>query len=113
MDQEILEYYVEHFNKQKGQPYPCGNQTVICAIITNNKDTALSVMEEKGATLRKQSRDRIEWELNNEIWRWQNWNWNNRGYRFYKLIVDKNIDEELFHCVKVQGALYCRYMEII
>lgn len=113
MNKEILEHYVEYFNNQEGTPYPCSNQIVVCAIITKDKDKALSIMEERGAVVRRQSRDHIEWELDNERWLWKNWNMNHRGYRFYKILVDENIDEELFLYTRIKSGSYCCSMEII
>ena len=36
MDLKRLEHYREYFNKQKGRKYPCSNQIVRCAIVTND-----------------------------------------------------------------------------
>lgn len=115
MDREVLEHYVEYFNKQKGQKYPCSNQVVVCGIITKDKNKALSVMKEKGAVISRQSNyfNYIEWQLNNERWLWRNWNDGARGYRFYKILVDENVDEELFLFARVKSSLYCCSMEII
>ena len=113
MDREILEQYAEYFNKQKGNPYPCSNQTVACGVIINDQKKAISVMEQKGATLISQNYDRIKWILNNEVWLWRNWNTNYRGYRFYKLIVEQDIDERMFDWVRAYGSLYCCSMEIV
>lgn len=113
MDEKELEYYVEYFNKQKGRPYPVSNQIVTCAIITEDKDKALSIMESKGAVIKRQTYNSIEWELNNERWIWRIWNTNMRGYRFYKVIVDKDVHRGLFRYTVVHCALYCCSMEII
>lgn len=113
VDKKELEYYVEYFNRQEGRPYPISNQIVTCAIITNNRDKALSIMNKKGATIKRQTYNSIDWELNNERWIWRIWNNNTRGYRFYKVIVDKDIDEELFRYAVVYCASYCCSMEIV
>ena len=117
MDRTILEHYVDYFNKQEGSPYPCGNQIVVCGVITKDRDKALSVMEKKGAIVKSRYsgfvNGHIEWELNNERWLWKNWNMNYRGYRFYKILIDKNIDEELFRFAITRASLYCCSMEII
>lgn len=55
----------------------------------------------------------IEWYLNNERWLWKNWNTDYRGYRFYKVIIDENIDDELFRFVTALCGSYCCSMEII
>lgn len=114
MNQEELKSWVEYFNRQEGRAYPYSNQIVLCAIITEDRDKALSIMEQKGATLKRLFYDHIEWELNNERWRWMNWNMRCRGYRFYKMVVDKDIDENIFKYVALPCAgSYCCSMEII
>lgn len=113
MNREVLEHYVEYFNKQEGRLYPCSNQIVVCGVITEDRDKALSVMKDRGAVIRRHSLNCIEWELNNERWLWRIWNDGARGYRFYKILVDRNIDEELFGFVRVKSSIYCCSMEII
>lgn len=113
MDRKILERKAEFYNKQEGRKFPCSNQTVVCSIITKDKDKALSVMEEKGAVIKRMRNDYIEWGLNNERWLWRNWNMNHRGYRFYKILVDKDIDDELFEFARIKSYSYCCSMEII
>lgn len=113
MDLKVLTEYADYFNKQKGRQYPCSNQIVVCAIITKDRDKALSVMEENGAVIKIQSHDHIEWELNNERWLWKNWNMNYRGYRFYKVLIDENINDELFCFATTRCCSYCCSMEII
>lgn len=114
MDKKILEHYVEYFSKQKGRPYPCSNQIVVCAVITKDRDKALSVMEEKGAVIKRQSYNGIEWELNNERWLWRVWNESCRGYRLYKVIIDENVDDNVFRClISPLCDNYCCSFEII
>lgn len=114
MNREVLEHYVEYFNKQEGRPYPVSNQIVTCGVITDDRDKALSVMEERGAVIRRQHYNYIEWKLGNETWLWRYWNENHRGYRFYKILVDKDIDDELFfNFVRIKSDSYCCSMEII
>lgn len=114
MNREVLERYAEYYNKQEGRPYPCSNQIVACGVITKDKDKALSVMKDKGAVIRRNSFNHIEWELNNEKWIWRNWNESCRGCRFYKVIVDENVDENVFcYLVLPLCANYCCSFEII
>ena len=113
MDREVLEQYTEYFNKQKGRQYPCSNQIVVCGVITNDRDKALYIMEEKGAVLIGQCYNNIKWELNNEIWVWKRWNEVMRGHRFYKVIVDQAIDENLFRWARIYCSSYCCSMEIV
>lgn len=114
MNRKYLESYANFFNKQKGQAYPCSNQSVICGVIINDMDRAIAVMEEKGARMRLISSYRIEWELDNELWMWADWNKANIGRRFYNILVDENIDEEFFKEIVVpMCGMYCCSMEII
>ncbi len=113
MDKEILEHYVKYFNNQKGRPYPVSNQIVTCAIITQDRDKALSVMRGKDAIMTRNNNDCIEWYLNNERWLWKKWNTDYRGYRFYKCIIDQNIDERLLHWATAYAGPYCCSMEIL
>ena len=113
MDKKLLLHFVDEFSKQEGSPYPCSNQNVVCGVVTPDKDKALRVMEEKGATLLLQGKSRLDWELNGEHWIWIRWNASQRGYRFYKVFIDENIDEELFYRVIVGCCGYCCYAEII
>ena len=105
MNRSRLEECAKYFNNQLGQDYPCSNQTVICAVITTDRDKALAVMESRGAIVTKRFQHGIEWELNNERWLWMHWNMNIRGYRFYKVLVDENIDEELFFYVQIKDTI--------
>ena len=113
MDLEVLEQYANYINKQKGNPYPCSNQTVVCGVIIEDRNKALSIIEQKGTILLSPSHDRILWILNGEFWLWRNWNVGYRGYRFYKLIVEQNIDERMFDWVRAYSGLYCCSMEIV
>lgn len=113
MDLKVLKEYADYFNKQKGRQYPCSNQTVTCAVITKDRDKALSVMRGKDAIMTRNDNNCIEWYLNNERWLWKNWNTDYRGYRFYKFIIDQDIDERLFHWVTAYAGSYCCSMEII
>lgn len=113
MEREKLEKFKEYYDNQKGQPYPCSNQTVLCGVITYDRDKALSIMEDKGAVKMVVGRDYIKWTLNNEIWTWRNWSLNSRGNRFYKIIVDENIDENLFIWMRCYCGFYCCSVEIV
>lgn len=110
---EKLQKCKEYFDKQDGRKFPCSNQIVVCAIITKDTDKAFSIMEKKGAIIKRRSRNHIEWELNNERWLWTNWNMNHRGYRFYKIIVDEDVDEDLFEYAISYSGFYCCSMEIM
>lgn len=116
MNREVLEYYAERFNKQEGRKYPCSNQIVLCRIITNDRNKALDFMKDKEFAERRERYNQIDWVLTNgERWQWRNWNSSNiRGYRFYKVVIDENISEEIFTSLVLPAcASYCCSMEII
>ena len=114
-NEKELKRIAELYNKQEGQRYPCSNQIVRCGVITRDKDKALSIMNDKGATLIKKGSHFLEWELDNERWIWTHWSYSIRGYRFYKIIVDKNTDmsDDDFQSVLNSCGLYCCSFEIV
>lgn len=115
MNQKVLEHYIDHFNKQVGQKYPCGNQIVLCGIITNNRDKALDFMKDKKIIEKREQQYQIDWVLDNgERWQWRKWNTNCRGCRFYKIAIDESISDELFKAIVAPYCSpYCCSMEII
>ena len=115
MDLKKLEHYKEYFNKQKGRKYPCSNQIVRCAIVTNDRDKAVDFMSDKEVIKKLERKDYAAWLLDNgEQWMWRRWNEKCRGYRFYKVAIDKNINDEIFNLLILPYcALYCCSMEII
>ena len=75
MDLKRLGHYREYFNKQKGIKYPCSNQIVRCAIVTNDKDKAVDFMSDKKVIKRLERKDYEAWLLDNgEQWMWRRWN---------------------------------------
>lgn len=114
--QEELKRIAKYFNQQKGQQYPCSNQIVICGVITRDRDKALSIMQSKNAVLVKHGKNKLEWKFNNERWIWTHWGYNTRGYRFYKVIVDKNIDmteDEFAFSILGSCGNYCCSFEVV
>lgn len=114
---EVLEHLKNYYNNQKGQKYPCSNQRVCCGIVTNDKEKAMKFMENKSIVEKRQydSGKVIEWFLENgEVWIWRIWNETLRGYRFYKIAVDKKIDSDLFETVVIPlCSFYCCSFEVI
>lgn len=114
MDREILKHYVDHFNRQEGRKHPCSNQTVLCGIITDDREKALDFMKNEEFLERQEYYNRIHWRLpNGERWEWRKWNDNIRGYRFYKIAIDENISDEIFRVLVLPRCnSYCCSMEI-
>lgn len=109
---KMLDYYVDFFNKQKDDnSYP--NSHILCGIITPDKDKAKRIMKKKGAVIEKCSQNYIRWTLNNERWIWYNPNVNSITYRFCKVLVDREIDAEVFFHVLLPCTYNCFSMEII
>ncbi len=119
LKKEERQYYINYFSKKQGQNYPCSNQIVVCAIISNKSYEAISeIMLKKNCILYRRTKDKIIWKsnLNNEIWFYiKNFiNRDIRGYRFYKIMIDKNINKNLFYeRVLPCCGLYCCEMLFI
>lgn len=111
MNLERLEYYSEYFNRQKDRKYSCS----ICAIITNDRNKAINLMKNKKIVKKIEREDYAAWLLDNEEqWIWQRWDKHYLGRRFYKVIVDKNITDEVFDLLVLPcAACFCCSMEII
>ena len=99
----------EYFSKQKGQSYPCSNQIVVCGFVSlylndwkefiyNNKDKIIRCMKEEIIL------------NNNERWIWIDpSNYSIRGYRFYKVLADKNINKKIIEeTILPQCSFYCK-----
>ena len=53
MDLKRLKRYAEYYNKQNGCKYPCSNQIVRCAIVTEDKNKAINFMKDKSIAKEK------------------------------------------------------------
>lgn len=112
---EVLEHYKEVFSKQEGRKYPCSNQIVRCAVVTDDRNKAIEFMSNKVVTEKRERKESIEWFLDNgEHWIWRHWSENCRGYRFYKVAVDTNINPNIFKYIILPCCSnYCCSFEII
>lgn len=106
---------VNYFNQEEGQKYPCSNQIVICAYITNNSQEVYNYLNKNNITPIRQSKTYIGWQENNEQWIWIPINHNIRGYRFNKAKISKNYDnEEMLEQVIIPCCdLYCCSWEVM
>lgn len=84
----------DYFNQQKGQRYPCSNQIVTCIYITDNPQEVYNYLNLNNINIIKRTKNYIEWQENNERWIWRPIKDNCRGYRFYKVKISKNYDDE-------------------
>ena len=83
-----------YFNQQKGQRYPCSNQIVTCIYITDNNQEVYEYLKKNHIIPTKKTKRYIEWQENNERWIWQSIAENARGYRFYKVKISNNYNNE-------------------
>lgn len=104
-----------YFNQQQGKKYPCSNQIVICAYITNNSQEVYNYLNKNNITPIRISKTRIEWQENNERWIWIPIRHSVRGYRFNKVKISKNYDnEEMLEQVIIPCCdLYCCSWEVM
>ena len=108
---EQRQYYIEYFSKSQGRMYPCSNQIVICGIFSNKNEIEIAkIMEDYGYQLYKITKYYNEWKSHQERWLYFKniESWKSRGYRFYKIMVDKDINKEFFQQVLLPCcAGYC------
>lgn len=114
-NQEYYNNCSDYFNNQKGQNYPCSNQIVTCAIFTDNQEKAIKIMKEHNAIVTRQSKNEIVWNINGERWIWKRTISDTcRGYRYYKVIIDKDFDYNIFHeLIAPYCSFYCCSFEVI
>lgn len=117
MDRKILEHYCEYFNQQEGRKEPCSNQTVVCLIATKNQEKAEKFILNSGIEVieKRICQRSISWYLaNGERWDWRLLGDGTRGYRYYKVAVDEDIDMEIFRLFLLPCcSSYCCHMEVI
>lgn len=104
-----------YFNQEEGRKYPCSNQIVICAYITDNSQEVYDYLNKNNITPIRISKTRIEWQENNERWIWLPTTYNTKGYRLYKVKISKNYDnEEMLEQVIIPCCnLYCCSWEVM
>ena len=104
-----------YFNQEEGRKYPCSNQIVCCAYITNNSQEVYDYLNKKNIIPIKVSKTRIEWQENNERWIWLPITWNTKGYRLYKVKISKNYNnEEILKKIIIPCcSLYCCSWEVM
>lgn len=104
----------DYFNQKKGRKYPCSNQIVRCIYITDNPLEICNYLNKNNIIPARKSKTYIEWQENNERWIWIPINHNTRGYRFYKIKISKDYDnEEMLKQVIIPCCnLYCCSWEV-
>lgn len=111
---EELKKFKEYYDNQVGRKYPCSNQHVVCGIITEDRNKAINFMVDKPVIYKSERIDAITWWLDNgERWLWRKWNDDYRGYRFYKVAIDRLINKDFYYFAQSSCACYCSSVEII
>ena len=117
LSEKEKQYFINYFNLQIGQSYPCSNQYVICGIITNTQKQAINYMNKYPQyQLICKSYNQLVWKnsITNERWQWVPIASNIRGYRFYKIKISSNITKEDFYGkILPYCSFYCKNMEFI
>ena len=114
----ILQHYKNIYEQRKGQKEPCSNQVVLCGIFTKDIEKAKKYIKAKNIEIIKELKnlDSPEWILSNgERWKvFKHWNEYYRGYRYYKLAIDSDIDIAIFlNGIRPYATHYCCSLDII
>lgn len=104
-----------YFNQQQGRKYPCSNQIVVCAYITDNSQEIYNYLNKNNIMPIRVSKTCIEWQEDNEQWIWIPITYNVRGYRFNKVKISKDYDDkEILEQVIIPCCdLYCCSWEVM
>ena len=103
----------ERINKQNGRKYPCSNQIVVCGFFSTEEDWN-NFVNDNLDRIKVRQKDRVVFE-NQEQWcHFNHTNYSQRGYRFYKIKVSREINREMFlNCIYPYCSLYCKEIEWI
>lgn len=108
LNKNEMKKWLQYFASRNGRKYPCSNQTVVCGIFSNkNVDEINQMMIQHGYIQDRHNLHRFPvWipKDNSNSKSYERWyffydQYMCRGYRFYKVMIDKNIDEETFYQV--------------
>ena len=113
MIEEEMKLISERINKQEGRRYPCSNQIVVCGFFSTDEEWN-NFVNNNLDKIKTRKKDRVVF-ANKEQWYHFNYiNYSQRGYRFYKIKVSRNVNRELFlNCIYPYCSLYCKEIEWI
>ena len=112
MDKELRNKVSKTISKQEGQNYPCSNQIVLCGFFSD-LETWNKFCEDNKDNIKYRTQSVIVFQTG-ERWHWFDSSYNCRGYRFYKIKVYSEIDEEyFFNNIYPYCYLYCKEIEWI
>lgn len=113
MTEEEMKLISEKINKQDGRKYPCSNQIVVCGFFSTDEDWN-NFVNDNLDKIKIRQKDRIVL-ANKEQWYYFDYtDYSQRGFRFYKIKVSRNINREIFlNCIYPCCSLYCKEIEWI
>ena len=111
MTEEEMKLISERINKQEGRKYPCSNQVVVCGFFSTEEDWN-KFANDNLDKIKIRRKDEVVFN-NGERWCYFSYfDFSQRGYRFYKIKVSRNIDRQIFlEHIYPLCALYCNEIE--
>lgn len=120
MCSDLRDWQIEltkYFKEQEGRPYPCSNQVVVCGFVALYRSDWERFVHDNKDKIARQYRSNFERPeiilKNNERWVWINpSDLSIRGFRFYKVLADKNINKKIIgERILPQCSFYCKSFE--
>jgi hypothetical protein len=103
----------DYFNNQEGQNYPCSNQVVICGFVTDDDNKWEEFIRQNENNIVTLMKRKVRFE-NGERWVRIPTSESSRGYRYYKVKVDNNINRKFLEQIILPCcAHYCCEFEWI
>ena len=113
MTEEEMKLISERINKQEGRKYPCSNQIVVCGFFSTDEEWN-DFVNNNLDKIKIRQKDRVVFANKEQWYHFDYINYSQRGYRFYKIKVSRNVNRELFlNCIYPYCSLYCKEIEWI
>lgn len=113
MTEEEMKLISERINKQEGRKYPCSNQIVVCGFFSTDEEWD-NFVNNNLDKIKTRKKDMVMFANKEQWYHFDYINYSQRGYRFYKIKVSRNVNRELFlDCIYPYCSLYCKEIEWI
>ena len=113
MTEEEMKVISERINKQEGRKYPCSNQIVVCGFFSTDEEWD-NFVNNNLDKIKTRKKDMVMFANKEQWYHFDYINYSQRGYRFYKIKVSRNVNRELFlDCIYPYCSLYCKEIEWI
>ena len=113
MTEEEMKLISERINKQEGRKYPCSNKIVVCGFFSTDEEWN-NFVNNNLDKIKIRQKDRVVFANKEQWYHFDYINYSQRGYRFYKIKVSRNVNRELFlNCIYPYCSLYCKEIEWI